>query len=286
MRGLVALQLGAMVVAAAACSSTTNDGTSGAGAGGSGTTSSGANGGGVTPSSTATGGTAAGGAGGSFSGTWALELVMTTLTDTGISTVEAPNTTIARVAQIQEGSSLTITATTCDLAFGDGSGGISIIVPDAFVAAMPVEVIDAEVTSSSLHVPTFWEVRSVELATPESDPLPTDPDDPRVLDWDEDGHPGLTLTVASSIPGLSGDVYLIQRNWIELTSTSATTDRIDGTVAWGMDQVILDATSSALEYLPGGEATTDPAKNYFVHRRIDPTMTCEGILAEKDTLFG
>jgi len=283
MRKLVTVGLLSATTAVAACSSTSGDGAAGGPATGGATSSGGSSGGGSSSGGSGVGG-ASGGAGG-YEGTWALKLVLTTLTDTGLSTIEAPNTTIARAVQAQAGPSLTITTTTCDMDLGDGSGGFVIIVPPAFIAAMPEESISAEVTGTSLHVPKFWEVRSVELANPETDPLPTDPTDPRVLDWDQDGHPGLTLTVQSSIPGLSGDVYIIQRSWLELTSTSASTDKVDGTVAWGMEQVILDATSTALTLLPGGQATTDPAKNYFVHRRIDPSKTCADIVAEQDAIF-
>jgi hypothetical protein len=291
MRELVTVGLLWAVAAAASCSSTSDGGVAGGSASGGASSTGGSGPGGSGAGGSGPGGSGAGGSGGggaasgSYDGTWALKLVLTTLTDTGLSTIKAPNTTIARTEQIQNGSSLTITLTTCDMDFGDGSGGFTIIVPPGFVAAMPVETINAEVTGSSLHVPKFWQVRSVSLANPETDPLPTDPADPRVLDWDQDGHPGLTLTVQSAIPGLSGDVYIIQRNWLELTSTSATVDAVNGTVSWGMEQVILDATSAALTVLPGGQATTDPAENNFRHRRIDPAKTCADIVAEQDAIF-
>ena len=182
MRRMLTAELFSMLAALVACSSTSTEGTAGSPAtGGTGNTG-GANVGGASTSGGSGGSGGFGGSGGDYAGTWALKLVTTTVTDVGLGPMEAPNTTIIRAVQSQAGSAVTIVATTCDFQIGEGTEAISVIVPDAFIAALPEETITAEVTANSLHVPRFWELRSVDLVNPETDALPTEPTDPRVRD--------------------------------------------------------------------------------------------------------
>ena len=225
---------------------------------------------------------------GPFTGTWALLLVMTSEMDTALTGhSESENRMIARVQQTHEGEALSIQFHTCDFDIKSSNADVTVIVPDAFVAALPDETLTGTLKAGAmgyeLMVPKFWQVRSVQLANPQTDALPTDPKDPRVLDWDKDGHPGMTVTLAGSLA--AGDMYIIQRTWTELTGGSTGTDRIDGTVSWEVEQVLLDATNPIIKMMPDPAATTDPAKNYFRHRRIEPWVECSDIIAMQETLF-
>ena len=223
-----------------------------------------------------------------FDGTWALLLVMTSSMDAPvIGQSESENRMIARVEQTRAGDALTVKFHTCDFDIKSSDPNVQIIVPDAFVAALPDDTITGTLKDDGsqfqLVVPKFRQVRSVELANPETDPLPTDPKDPRVLDWDKDGKPGMTISVTGSVG--AGDMYIIQRTWTELKGSSYVTEAIDGTITWDVDQVLLDATNPLMKMMPDPTATTDPAKNYFRHRKIDAALTCAEIIAQQDTLF-
>jgi len=193
------------------------------------------------------------------------------------------STTIARVEQTHTGDKIAIKFKVCDFDIASSNADMKIIVPDAFVAALPEETLNGTITGDKLDVPKFWQVRSVQLTNPETDPLPTDKDDPKVLDWDKDGHPGLTLTVQSSM--VSGDMYVIQRTWTVLTGAASGNDAFNGTISWAMEQKLLDSTSYLIKMLPDPVATTEPAENYFKFRRIDAVQGCTDIVAMQDTLF-
>jgi len=223
-----------------------------------------------------------------FTGTWAVLLVMTSVTEAPVvgKTVNE-NRTVGRVEQTQVGDKLMIKLKVCDFDIGGDSTMVKVVVPDAFVAGLPEETIEGSVTVDgggyAMVTPKFWQVRSVELANPTTDALPTDPTDPRVKDWDKDGKPGMTIQAEGSL--VSGDMYVIQRTWTELKGAAPGTDAIDGTIAWESEQVLLDATNPVLKMVPSPTATTEPERNYFRFRRIDAVQGCADIVAMQDTLF-
>lgn len=145
-------------------------------------------------------GGAAGSSGGVYSGTWGLQLVMTSVVDAPVvGQTKSISTTLARVEQTQTGGKIQIKFKVCDFDIASTNADMKIIVPDAFVTALPEETLNGTISGDKLDVPKFWQVRSVQLSDPINEALPTDKNDPRVLDWDKDGKPGLTLTVESSM---------------------------------------------------------------------------------------
>jgi hypothetical protein len=215
-------------------------------------------------------------------------MVMTSEVDAPIvGKSETPNRTVARVEQSHTGDSLTIKYKVCDFKIISQDPKITISVSDAFVAGLPEESISgklvADGTGYKLDVPKFWQLRSVKLANPETDPLPTNPVDPAVEDWDKDGKPGMTVTIDGSVA--SGDMYVIQRTWTQLQGASTGVDAVDGTILWGMEQVLLDATNPVIKMMPAPVATTEPAKNHFKHRRIESYQSCADIVAMQGTIF-
>ena len=50
----------------------------------------------------------------------------------------------------------------------------------------------------------------IELADPANDPLPSDPDDPRIVDDDGDGNPGVTAHIEVS-EDVQGDLFIARR---------------------------------------------------------------------------
>ncbi len=242
----------------------------------------------------------------SIAGTWAQRQVVTTETRVPLTgTVRATSTTLLLLKVTQDGADATVVGHICDLHIESGSALADTVVPDAFVRAMPPReaparfeaVPDAVETSPEDRIETSpvetapggyrflqqpaHEVLGANLTGPD-DPLPTDPADPRVVDSDGDGDPGVTIEVT----GLSGGrMFLVQRAWRELESRSVTPTTIDGVIRWGFERAVLGATSRMLRNQRESAATTDPAQNHFRTTRVRNDTDCAAIVAAGPALF-
>ncbi len=106
------------------------------------------------------------------------------------------------------------------------------------------------------------------------------PEDPRIFDHDEDGKPGHTFQINSTIA--SGLVWGVIKNYMEITMVGSG-ERMEGSVLWGEEEVVIDVDNP----LFAGEriVTARETGNTAVAVKIDEAMTCEQILEQKDTLF-
>ncbi len=120
----------------------------------------------------------------------------------------------------------------------------------------------------------YTELRGATLANPESDALPSVSSDPRVVDLDGDGHPG--ITIQASILGLmNGECYAVQRYRYRLDGTVFDANTIVGYVDWSSEQNVLDATH-ALFMEPFTDGTyPDPSVHRFLMIRTDGSWTCD-----------
>jgi hypothetical protein len=127
-------------------------------------------------------------------------------------------------------------------------------------------------------------VSGVKLKNPLTDKLPDDEDDPRILDADRDGHPGLTVQVRGLI---DGDLYVVQRDTSEMTGElSADQTRISGTMRWRVQQAVLDATSVFLTGdPPDSKQHRDPKRSTFQMARVAPGASCAALIAQRKQLF-
>jgi hypothetical protein len=159
--------------------------------------------------------------------------------------------------------------------------------PD-FVAAMPAW--DASLTADAeseddkaVRVADNVMVLGARLEDPANDPLPTDPDDPRVTDPDGDGHPGVTVEVSGFV---SGQVYLVQRLVRGFRGVVSSDGSIAGTVTGTGDQVVIGASNAILRtFTPKFEHNPDPKRNTFVWVPVPDDSTCETVVAGRDRLF-
>lgn len=228
-----------------------------------------------------------------LSGVWAERLVLSefaTLPLVG----ELPRTSTITLRVVIEPTpaGLLLRQTYCatDIVSGSGlsSAMASTTIPEAFLASLG-EVAASATLEPSESLPRFdqpgvTEIRGARLDDPNADPLPTAADDPRVIDQDGDGKPGLTVHV-SALGILTGDVYVVQRVRTRLVGTLVSPDRIEGLVEWSTEQVTLGATNPLfLGTLP---SRPDPVaeNSSFVLVRMDPAWGCAEILEERDALF-
>lgn len=224
-----------------------------------------------------------------LSGTWAQIQVASEIAKIPfIGQVTNRNVTLLRLTQAQEGTNLTVTAQICAIQVESGTPLVSLAFPEAFINSLEIAVKSTTIQPTDggyrFFQPRFTQLRGVRLEDPETDPLPTEASDPRVFDQDGDGHPGLSVRI-TLFGFIRGEVYVIQRDWTALRGTVDSTDRIDGLMEWGLEQVILDASNPVLRARSESYPDPVPEHSYFRTTRIPEEMDCAWIVANRDWLF-
>ncbi|MGD0045277.1 MAG: hypothetical protein ABSE84_33575, partial [Isosphaeraceae bacterium] len=144
-----------------------------------------------------------------LSGTWVLETI-------GAQTVTAPTYAnpfhiksigVILIQVIQTGNDVTLAGNYCDrVEQDDPNDPAQVVIPDAWrLTPWPVQRSGSFAPDESgqltLTLPTLIEVVGARLANPACDALPTDPNDPRLVDDDNDGLPGITIGLKGLISG-------------------------------------------------------------------------------------
>ncbi|MGF1507993.1 MAG: hypothetical protein ACFB9M_00670 [Myxococcota bacterium] len=131
--------------------------------------------------------------------------------------------------------------------------------------------------------PKSYRTNGARLRDPPGERLPEEPEDPRVLDADHDGKPGLTVLVRGWV---EGEVYLVQRGWSELSGIVRSGRQIEGQVAWASEQRVLDATSRLLTRAPKARPHPQDGRSFFRMARVPRRATCAELLPRADRIFG
>jgi len=178
----------------------------------------------------------------------------------------------------QDGALLTMTDRYCLTFVDDGTSLATTEIPDRFMASLEPGPRTAALHEDGAEIlfvqDPYVEVRGVVLENPEEDPLPIEPDDPRVFDQDGDGHPG--MTVRAKILGIiDGETYVVQRVRYVLRGRMVTPERIEGALEWSDEQTILEATNPLLEVETTAYPDPDPSRHVFVMVRVEESSTCE-----------
>ena len=133
----------------------------------------------------------------------------------------------------------------CDRAeVDDPRSPVKVVIPDAWAhTETPVVRSGSFVPGvdgvSVLAIDPLPEVAGAVLAN-STDPLPTDPIDPRVVDSDNDGNPGITV----SLTGLfTANLYSVQRQKTSFLGIPVASDRVEGTLTFESDQTVLGSTN-------------------------------------------
>jgi hypothetical protein len=162
----------------------------------------------------------------------------------------------------------------CKLELDSGSRWVRTTLPAAVRARLPRPMIDAELGLDARGDMTLRQGRRVvvlgaRLADPSRDPLPRRASDPAVLDEDRDGRPGVTIEIGGIVPGR---IFVAQRSWTELRGRKVASAGFAGSVRFGNEQVIFDATSWRLARAP--EAEPVPDRSWFRLVRVADGADC------------
>ncbi len=120
----------------------------------------------------------------------------------------------------------------------------------------------------------------IDLENPETDELPSDPSDPRIVDDDGDGNPGITVNVKVS-DELQGEIYLARREIFAYDLTAESDDRLVGTVTDDSEQLVIGASDDVFLATGDWVQHPDPAKSPIVWQRVGDDWDCERLLAER-----
>lgn len=151
-------------------------------------------------------------------------------------------------------------------------------------ASTPVEVTEVD-DGLRVQRPATPTPVGIRLADPVNERLPTDPADPRIVDDDNDGNPGITVSVKVG-DAFAGDLFIARREIFAYDMTTDGPDLLTGTVEDGSEQLIIGATDPLLT-TSGAQWVQYPdrAKSPIILRRVDADLDCEQLMAERDTLF-
>jgi len=226
-----------------------------------------------------------------LTGRWVLVLVMPAAIELPIVGRAQLTTIAALLVDIeQDGARLTLERTYC---FQDVRMTPSLVtteIPDRFVASLAPGSANARLEEMPGGGWRFVQSPCVEvhgacLLDPEREALPTNALDLRVVDQDGDGHPGLTVHVA--VAGLlGGDAYVVNRLSTSLEGWILEDGSIAGAVQWTSEQTMIGASDPLLLLSYKYALDPDPAKHFFLLRRIDEPDPCRAIRDNLASLLG
>jgi hypothetical protein len=189
----------------------------------------------------------------------------------------------------QDGLALAMMDRYCFTVIEESSPLAKTEIPDAFMRALKPQTRSATLRDEDGQLvflqPPYREIRGAVLENPETDELPVEPDDPRVIDQDEDGLPGMTVNV--NLLGLMQEqIYVVQRVQYALRGVVTSADRIEGLIDWTDEQVVLGATNAML--MAGSESFPDPDPNrhFFVMLPAEEDWSCEWLRENWREAFG
>ena len=107
----------------------------------------------------------------------------------------------------------------------------------------PSTPVDVDLVDGVLRVrrPATPTPVGIRLDDPFTEPLPADPDDPRIVDDDGDGNPGITVTIRVS-DELTGELYIARREIFAYEAFLTDPDLLTGTVTDDSEQLIIGAS--------------------------------------------
>jgi hypothetical protein len=229
-----------------------------------------------------------------MNGTWALARDFSTCVSV-FGVAETRSYTLSLVQIEQTGSVLRETHEVCSLKTTPVIG-LETVVPEAVFRTSNPTVVEGYVygdrPGASYTSGPILAVWGIDLLDPLRDPLPepSDPLDPRIMDTDEDGMPGVTLKVGGS----ACDLYVIQRDAASVTGILQADGSIEGGGAAYTQQVVLGATNpicgQRFETIP------NPAQGYSKMVRVDRRginldadgdgeVGCEELIAAQDRVI-
>ncbi len=151
----------------------------------------------------------------------------------------------------------------------------------------PSTSVDVDVVDGALRIrrPATPTPVGIRLDDPANETLPTDPDDPRIVDDDGDGRPGITVSIRVG-EDLAGELYIARREIFAYEAFLVEPDLLSGTVTDDSEQLVIGA-SDPIFAGSGADWVQYPdlSKSPIILARVGADWDCDRLAAERDRLF-
>jgi len=124
---------------------------------------------------------------------------------------------------------------------------------------------------------------SVQLADPWNDPLPTDAKDPRIVDADQDGNPGISIDI--KVFGIKGKIFVIRRERNRWEASPATNGSFHGLIKDASEQLVVGANPSMFNVKMTSKPHPDASRSTADLIRLPADLTCDEYVAKLPQLF-
>jgi len=236
-----------------------------------------------------------------ISGTWAVRVTGAIVVNAPIIGVVHQQMVLTLLVDIdQQGTNVVADGRYCNRKQESAPGSLTqVIIPDAWAhTETPMNRPGTFAVSGDgvpvLVIPTMSETMGAVLASPLTDTLPATVDDPRVIDEDSDGNPGITVYLTGI--ALSGQLYAVQRQITSFAVIPVAADRLEGAVTFSTEQNVLGSNPPTLAtlYAQAGQSGADPAPCSSTITMVKLTVagvdggavTCDWVRANEPALFG
>lgn len=186
------------------------------------------------------------------SGVWAIRALATQIVTAPVVGALHPRSIFYMLVNLtQSGTDVVADGRYCDRGEIDQPGSLAtVVLPDAWAHTekafrRPGTLTPGPTGQGALFFPTLVELAGA-VPGPDTDALPVDANDVRVVDEDHDGHPGITINLVGVV---SGSLYVAQRQTTALTAVQVAADRFEGGLDFNSEQRLLGGSSSALTSL-------------------------------------
>ena len=218
----------------------------------------------------------------SLSGLWAFIQVTGAISDAPvIGKVSTKTQALGIIDVSQDKAQLRLSETMCELSTSSPTPLVRTVYPQAFLNALSGNIRRAQLIREENRTRFIqaqaWDAHGTRLTNISTDPLPTLEKDPRVIDEDEDGFPGLTVHITGLV---GGKVRVVTKGWTALEGELISNNRIEGYVRWFTEQRILSATNSLLKSPPRTSPDKDPTQSWFRMIRPSSDTTCRDLRAK------
>lgn len=177
-------------------------------------------------------------------GWWILEATTASiLSSRAVGEIPSQSTVLSVVKIKQRGRALKLHSRTCDVRLEADTPMVTTRVPRRFVEAIDDRRRRGQLKRQHgawyVHLERDWELLGLQMEDPARESLPTDKEDPRIIDQDDSGHPGMTIELEGR---MGGEVHIIRRSWDQMMGRLQGDERIAGPIRWDFEQHTVDAS--------------------------------------------
>ncbi|MEX0767939.1 MAG: hypothetical protein WD029_05670 [Microthrixaceae bacterium] len=153
------------------------------------------------------------------------------------------------------------------------------------IQPIPTKV-DVSLRNNKLHLvrPPSPTGIGIELQDPANEELPTDPNDPRTVDDDGDGKPGVTVSIKVT-DELQGELYIARREIFQYQVTQMKNLSLAGTVTDNSEQLIIGASNPMFITRAEWLQVPDLNKSPILLVPVDQDWDCEQLMEQSPKIF-